>query len=247
MKRYIIVEDEQNAADYLAYQISRFAPDYQLVHKMHSVEESVKWLSKNQVDLIFLDVQLSDGNSFEIFDRIYLTTPIIFCTAFNEFAIKAFSTNSISYLLKPIDGEELQKALQKFELLYGKDPVNVKQNHLSEPAQYPNRFLISKGPNLHVLKPEEIAYLYTTNKIVILVTTEGHQFPFDITLDQMEKKLDPRHFFRINRQYIVQRDCIAKMTNLNRGRIQLEMNPSNKEEMIVSIDRSADFRKWLAY
>lgn len=245
MIRYIIIEDEQNAADYLAYQVQRYAPEYKLVRKIHSVEDSVQWLSENQVDLIFMDIQLSDGNSFEIFDRIYLVTPIIFCTAFNEFAIKAFSTNSISYLLKPIDGDELQKALHKFESLYGTDPIDVRQNHLSETAKYPGRFLISKGSHLHVLKPEEIAYLFTTNKIVILVSTEGHQFPFDITLDQMEKKLDPKQFFRINRQYIIQRDCIVKMTLLNRGRIQLEMNPSNKEEMIVSIDRSADFKAWL--
>lgn len=243
----LIVEDETFAADHLIYLLNTYHPNIQVIGRTESVVNTIDWLKQHPVDLILMDVHLSDGISFAIFEQLDITTPIIFCTAYDTFAIKAFSVNSISYLLKPIDADELNQAIHK---LYSLQQTDVKStpeyNELISPENnYQQRFLINQGSKLIPLSAAQIAYVFTSNKTVIIVTEDNKQYQFDATLDQMEKKLNPKHFFRINRQFIIQLDAIAKMENETRGRVKIETNPFSKEEMIVSIDRSAEFKKWL--
>lgn len=243
----LIVEDETLAADHLIYLLNTYHPNIRVIGRTDSVEGTVDWLKQYPVDLILMDVHLSDGISFAIFEQLHITTPIIFCTAYDTFAIKAFSVNSISYLLKPIDADELNQAIQK---LYSLQQTDVKSNAeyselISTENKYQQRFLINHGSQLISLSTAQIAYIFTSNKMVIIVTKENKQYQFDATLDQMEKKLNPKFFFRINRQFIIQLDAIAKMENETRGRVKIETNPPCKEEMIVSIDRSGEFKKWL--
>lgn len=244
----LIVEDEVLAADHLIYLLNTYHPNIQVIGRTDSVTSTVEWLKQHTVDVILMDVNLNDGVSFEIFEQLHITTPIIFCTAYDTFAIQAFSVNSISYLLKPIDADELSKALQKlYSLQQQNQPNDDEYTHLiRSESDYQQRFLIKHGNQLITLSASQIAYIFTSNKTVIMVTKDNMQYSFDATLDQMEKKLNPKYFFRINRQFIIQLDAITRMENETRGRVKILVSPLSKEEMIVSIDRSAQFKKWLS-
>ncbi len=243
----LIVEDETFAADHLIYLLNTYHPNIKVIGRTDSVTSTVEWLKNHPVDLILMDVHLNDGISFAIFEQLHIVTPIIFCTAYDNFAIKAFSVNSISYLLKPIDADELNQAIHKLYSLQQTDlRNNPEYSELIPPENnYQQRFLINHGSQLITLTANQIAYVFTSNKTVIIVTKDNKQYQFDATLDQMEKKLNSKLFFRINRQYIIQLDAIAKMENETRGRVKIEMVPPSKDEMIVSIDRSGEFKKWL--
>jgi DNA-binding LytR/AlgR family response regulator len=243
----LIVEDETFAADHLTYLLATYHPDIKVIGRTDSVSSTVEWLKQYTVELIFMDVHLNDGLSFSVFEQLHITTPIIFCTAYDSFAIQAFSVNSISYLLKPIDIDELNKSIKKLYSLQQLNPtVNTEYSALiPQENSYQQRFLINHGNQLVTVLANQIAYLFTRNKTVIIVTKENQQYSFDATLDQLEKKLNPKHFFRINRQFIIQLDSILKMENETRGRVKIETVPSCKDEMIVSIDRSGEFKKWL--
>ncbi len=243
----LIVEDETLAADHLNYLLSNYHPNIEVIGRTDSVKSTVEWLKQYHVDLILMDVHLNDGISFSIFEQLHITTPIIFCTAYDTFAIQAFAVNSISYLLKPIDIDELNKALNKLYLLQ-EEHSKIKPGYTEltpNKGEFNQRFLINHGNQLIALLPNQIAYIYTSNKTVIIVTKDNKQYSFDATLDHMEKKLNPKSFFRINRQFILQLDAISKMENETRGRVRIETTPLSKEEMIVSIDRSTEFKKWI--
>jgi DNA-binding LytR/AlgR family response regulator len=243
----IIIEDEPLAADHLAYLLNTEHPEFFIKTQLDSVKNAVTWLQYNTTDLIFLDVHLSDGLSFGIFEQLHITTPIIFCTAYDEFAVKAFSVNSISYLLKPIDSDELKKAILKFKELYSSPQKMIPEytNLIGTERRYQQRFLINMGNSLLSITSDEIAFVFTSNKTVIIVTMDGRQHLFDATLDQMERKLNPDSFFRINRQYIISVNAISRMENFTRGRVIIQTTPSAKEELVVSIDRANEFKNWL--
>jgi DNA-binding LytR/AlgR family response regulator len=243
----IIIEDEPLAAEHLSYLLNTEHPEFFIQAQLDSVKNAVAWLQSNTTDLIFLDVHLSDGISFAIFEQLHITTPIIFCTAYDEFAVKAFSVNSISYLLKPIDPEELKKALVKFKELYSAPQKNIPEysSLINPEKRYQQRFLINMGNSLLSITSEDIAFVFTSNKTVIIVSMDGRQHLFDATLDQMERKLNPDSFFRINRQYIISVHAISKMENYTRGRVIIQTNPPAKEELVVSIDRANEFKSWL--
>lgn len=243
----IIIEDEPLAAEHLIYLLNTGHPEFLIQTQLDSVKNAVAWLQSNTTDLIFLDVHLSDGISFGIFEQLHITTPIIFCTAYDEFAVKAFSVNSISYLLKPIDPEELRKAIDKFKELYSATQKNLPEytNLIGGERRYQQRFLINMGNSLLSITSEDIAFVFTSNKSVIIITKDGRQHLFDATLDQMERKLNPDLFFRINRQYIISILAIAHMENHTRGRVIIQTNPPAKEELVVSIDRANEFKSWL--
>jgi DNA-binding LytR/AlgR family response regulator len=243
----IIIEDEPHAAAHLAYLLNTEHPDILVRAQIDSIASAVSWLQTNTTDLIFMDVHLSDGISFGIFEQLHITTPIIFCTAYDEFALKAFSVNSISYLLKPIDTQELNKAIEKFRMLHSGSIKDLPEytNLIAPEKKYQQRFLINIGNSLLSVLSEDIAFVFTSNKTVIIVTKDGRQYLFDATLDQMEKKLNPDQFFRINRQYIISINAIAKMENYTRGRVIIQTNPAAKEELVVSIDRANEFKGWL--
>jgi len=250
MMNILIVEDEALAADRLEKILKEITPEITVLAKLGSIKESVKWLMLNTADLIFLDIQLSDGLSFSIFEQVTIQTPVIFTTAYDQYAIKAFQLNSVSYLLKPIRKNELAESLQKYKSL--KSAFSIDFDSLLSAIQgnkpeYRKRFLIQIADKFRKVEIEEIAYFYVFDKGVYLATFDGHSYPVDISLDNLENIIDPSQFFRINRRYLVSMKSIANMFAGARSRIKLVLKPPADDEMdsIVSIDRTADFKKWM--
>lgn len=246
----LIIEDEALAAERLESLIREIDPEIHILAKLPSVREAVKWLSFNQADLIFLDIQLSDGLSFSIFDQLSINTPVIFTTAYDQYAIKAFQLNSIAYLLKPIRRNELQDSLQKYQSLKSAFSIDFERllaTIQGKKPEYKKRFLIQTGDKIRKIETSDIAWLYAQDKCVFIRTFQNQTLPADSSLDNLEQLLDPAQFFRINRKYLVNMDAIANMVAWSRGRIKLELKPKTDDEFdsVVSIDRSSDFKKWL--
>jgi len=248
--RVIIIEDEELAAERLEKMLIETAPETEVIAKLSSVKESVKWLTLSKADLIFLDIQLSDGLSFSIFEQITVKTPVIFTTAYDQYAIKAFNLNSVSYLLKPVRKNELTEALQKYKSLksaFSIDFENILSAVQGKQPDYRRRFLIQIGDRFRKIEAEEIAYFYAMEKCTFLKTFEGNSYPLDLSLDNLVNVIDPSQFFRINRKYVVNMRSIKNMYAWSRSRIKIILSPSVDEDSdtIVSIDRAADFRNWL--
>ncbi len=246
----LIIEDESVAAEKLESMLTEIDPTIEVLDKLGSIKESTKWLFKNNADLIFLDIQLSDGISFSIFDQIAVNTPIIFTTAYDQYAVKAFQLNSISYLLKPIRKTELADALKKYATLktaFSIDFDTIMAQLQGKSPDYKKRFLVQIGEKIKKIETAEIAYFYVLEKGVYLKTFQGASLPIDFSLDKLELILNPETFFRINRKYIVNMASISNMIAWSRARVKLELKPKadDETETIVSIDRSADFKKWL--
>jgi DNA-binding LytR/AlgR family response regulator len=251
--KVVIIEDEAFAALRLKKMIHAFNPDIKILAELESVAESVKWFKSNpEPDLIFLDIHLEDDLSFAIFDQVNISSPVIFTTAFDEYAIKAFKLKSIDYLLKPIVHEELAAALKKYEQYSGLHPNAVDLQSLynlltNKDNKYRERFSISVGTKIKMFEVSEIAYFFALDKGIYLRTFQGNSCNVDFTLDKLEEMLDPKIFFRINRKYLVNIGSIVNMVTYSRSRIKLELRPKADIELdaVVSIDRSAEFRKWL--
>lgn len=246
----LIIEDEKYAAEKLEDMLHEIDPKITVLAKLGSITESTKWLLQNSADLIFLDIQLSDGISFSIFEQVTVPTPIIFTTAYDQYAIKAFQLNSISYLLKPIRKNDLAESLQKyksFKSAFSIDFDALVAHIQGREPNYKKRFLIQIGEKIRKIEVSEIAYFYVLEKGVYLKTYKGTSYPVDFTLDKMEGMLNPETFFRINRKYLINMESISNMVAYSRSRIKLELNPKTDDEFdsIVSIDRSADFKKWM--
>lgn len=246
----LIIEDEKLAADKLEHMLREIDPSINVLAKPGSIKESVKWLFNNTADLIFLDIQLSDGISFSIFEEISINTPVIFTTAYDQYAIKAFQVNSIAYLLKPIRKTDLEESLRKLRTVksaYTIDFETLLANLQGREPDFRKRFLIQTGDKIRKIEVSEIAYFYVLDKGVYLRTFQGSTYTVEYALDKLETILDPGMFFRINRKYLVNMNSISNMVAYSRGRVKLELKPHADDELdtIVSIDRSADFRKWL--
>lgn len=250
MIRILIVEDEKSAAERLQKMIQRLLPDVHILAITDSVLSTVEWLKSNPTpDLMLLDIQLGDGISFNIFKQVQPNAPIIFTTAYDQYAIKAFELNSIDYLLKPIDEQKLLLSFEKYKKLkFVYKPFNISQlleSIESEKKQYKKRFVVTIADKIKMVDTKEIAYFYSTEKITYLCTFEGLQLPIDYSLDHLEALLDNTFFFRANRQYIIQDAAIEKIRLLSRSRVQLEINPEVKDGVLVSVSRTADFRRWI--
>lgn len=249
MIKTLIIEDEQPAAQRLQKLIAETSPDIHVECILDSIEASVDWLQQHpSPELIFLDIQLSDGLSFEIFKKIKVDSFIIFTTAFDEYAIKAFELNSIDYLLKPVNKEHLTRALEKFRTMHGRLQFDVNQllNVIeNRKSAYKSRFVINIGSKIKSIETEEIAYFYSMEKSTFLSTKEGKSYPVDFSLDNLETMVNPEVFFRINRQYLVSYNAISNILVLSKSRIRLELIPAPDEEIFVSNARAPDFRKWL--
>lgn len=248
--KVLLVEDEKVAANRLEKMLLEIDPDIQVMAKTGTITESAKWLLNNQADLIFLDIQLADGVSFSIFDQVNVNTPVIFTTAYDQYAIKAFQLNSIAYLLKPIRKKELEDSLQKFKKI--KSAFTIDFDSLLEGIQgkkqdYKKRFLIQIGDKIKKIETSEIAWFHAVEKNVFLKTFQHKSMAIDYSLDALENLLDPGQFFRINRKYFVNMDAIESMTAFSRGRVKIKLNPPADDEMetIVSVERAANFKKWL--
>lgn len=251
--KVVIIEDEAFAALRLKKMIREYNPAIEILAELESVAASLKWFKTNpEPDLIFLDIHLEDDLSFAIFEQIHISSPVIFTTAFDEYAIKAFKLKSIDYLLKPIVREELAAALKKYEQFQGLHQSSVdlpslyKMLTTNSPA-FRTRFSISVGTKIKIIEVEDIAYFFVMDKGVYLRTFEGSTFTIEFTLDKLEEMLSPASFFRINRKYLVNIASITNMVAYSRGRIKLELKPAADEafDTIVSIDRSGEFKKWL--
>lgn len=241
MIKCVIIEDEQHAAEYLTYLLESCDYKIETLAIIDTLAEATAWLANNEVDLVFLDIQLGDGNSFSIFNTLKVDTPIIFTTSFSDYAIEAFKVNSISYLLKPFELAELNEALHKFHHLHS--PQHTTQT--VDSPKYQKRFLVSLPNSLRVLEDEDIAYFMVQNRHLFIVLNSGESLLFESTLETLETKLHPDLFFRINRQFIVRKSAIKNMFNETRGRVRIETINGAKEEMIVSIDRANEFKEWL--
>lgn len=249
--RVVIIEDEQLAARRLENMILTANQQIQVVAKLESVEESVEWFRNNpHPDLIFLDIHLEDDLSFVIFDKVQVNSPIIFTTAFDEYAIRAFKLKSIDYLLKPIVQEELNNAIRKY-----KDLVTPAQQMVDlssiyslitrQNPTYKERFSITVGQKIKTFTVPEIGYFYSTEGISFMVLKNKSEYPVDDSLEELTQQLNPKDFFRINRKYLVKIDSIANVHIYPKSHLKLELAPLPKEEVFVSIDKVTAFKKWL--
>lgn len=250
MTKVLIIEDEQPAAKRLEKMLLEIAPEFEIMQRCDSIESSVQFLKTGIMpDLIMLDVQLGDGLSFDIFKQVDISCSIIFTTAYDEYAIKAFELNSIDYLLKPISKEKLEKSIEKFKKL-SLQTVQADWKTLStlldkEKRDYKQRFLVYLGEHLHSVQTSDVAYFYSIEKSTFLTTKLGKSFSIDLSLEKLERMLSPKDFFRINRQYIISFQSIKKISVLSKSRIKLLLEPPPTEEVLISNARTHEFREWL--
>jgi len=249
--KILIIEDENAAARRLEKLLAEIEPEAVVLQRLDSVEASVLWLQGNpQPDLILLDIHLADGSSFEIFEHVTVTCPIIFTTAYDEFALQAFKVNAVDYLLKPIKTNELSAALDKYKRVFkavAQDYSALLDTLRKQTGQnYLRRMLIRFGNSIKLVDMADAAYFYTKDKITFLVSrSSGKRFPVDYPLDKLEGMLDPATFFRINRQFIINVAAIKEMHPYSKSRVKVELEPNTDLETIVSTERSAEFKKWL--
>ena len=245
--KVLIIEDEDAAARRLQKLIKEIDPSIEVASQLDSIESVLNWLDDNKLpDLVFMDIHLADGSSFEIFQHVKVEKPVIFTTAYDQYAIQAFKVNSVDYLLKPLKKAELEQAIQKYYKWHEKSSVDY--NELARAIQgdqYNKRFLIRIGQSIRVVEMKDAAYFYTENKITFIITKEGKRYPLDQSLEKLEEILDPQAFFRINRQFIVGIDAIREMYAYSKSRVKVALNPPCEMETIVSTERSPHFKKWL--
>jgi DNA-binding LytR/AlgR family response regulator len=252
--RVIIIEDEKPSARRLQRMLEKMG--IQAETMLHSVEESITWFQANEhPDLIFLDIQLSDGLSFEIFDLVDVKSSIIFTTAYDEYALQAFKLNSVDYLLKPIDAEEMEQAVNKFNSNHTtKQPITLNFDDIKKllvnpieriERDYKKRFSIKVGQHLKLISIDDIECIYSENKGTYLHTIEGRNYLIDLTLEQLEDELNPDLFFRVNRTFYVHIKAIKDMVSYTNSRLQIKLHSYQEQEVIVARERVKDFKSWL--
>jgi len=245
----LIIEDEKPAANRLKQLLKELIPEARLNGHLDSIESAVDWLVANPFpDLIFCDIQLADGHSFDIFDRVKVSSPIIFVTAFDQFAIKAFKLNSVDYLLKPIDPEDLKRAVEKFKSQYQTPQIDISLlKSLIQPAQknYKSRFMVKWGETIQSIDITEISFFYSHEKMVFLQTKARRKYVIDYTLDQLEELLDPQRFFRLNRKYIAEVGAIAGIFTYSNSRLKIKLAGSEDNDILVSREKVGEFKGWL--
>jgi DNA-binding LytR/AlgR family response regulator len=223
--KIIIIEDEQLSAEHLELLLLRIDPTIQVVQRFESVKQSIQaFQSGVEADLLFVDIHLADGNSFEIFDKVIIDIPVIFTTAFDQYAIQAFKTNSIDYLLKPIGINDLQVSLQKFQKINQNQNLIKSLINIAQPKNFKNRFMVKLGENIISVKTEEIAHFKAEDGIVLFANKQGKRYPVNYTLDQLEPMLDPGIFFRINRKVIIHIDSIQKVGSFFNNRLKVNLS-----------------------
>jgi DNA-binding LytR/AlgR family response regulator len=245
----LIVEDEKAAADRLASLIKKCNPSIDIEGTVQSVKNAVQWLNAHQApDLIFMDIQLADGLSFEIFEQTIIKAPVIFTTAYDEYALKAFKVNCIDYLLKPIDEGELKNAIARFKEKNPprEIPAQVFDSIMhSLTNKYKNKFVLKVGEHIKVFATEEIQCFYSIEKNSFLQNNSGRDYAISYSLDQLEELVDPARFFRINRKYIVSSSSISSIVSYSNSRLLVKLNSNSSDELIVSREKVQDFKKWL--
>ena len=247
----LLIEDEQLSADRLIHLLTRLDSQIKIVDVVDSVTGSVAWFKNNNPpDLVFLDIELSDGTGFDILSSANYGFPVIFTTAFDNYAIKAFKFNSIDYLLKPIDAKELKESLTKFKTTLKADSVKKDKENFGKLKKLINndfkkRFLIKIGDRYKSLSVENVSYFYYHNSICSTISFDNKKYPLDYTLDQLENILNPLQFFRINRQLLIDIRSIQEIHSYFNSRLLIDLKPQHHEEAIVSRERVAEFKQWM--
>jgi DNA-binding LytR/AlgR family response regulator len=252
MLHVLIIEDEIKAARELRKLLEEMRPGWKVLSILQSVEESVQWLEENpSPDLIFSDIQLADGLCFEIFKSVRISAPVIFCTAFDEYAIRAFETHSIDYLLKPVDLIRLSQSLEKFDALkalFGASSgyeARLESLFAQLKRPYKTSLLVHFKEKIIPLKTEQIAFLYYSNGIVGAITHQNQRHILNYTLDELEHMLDPDLFYRANRQFIIQREAIASAEHYFARKLTVRLHVPAPEPIVVSKAKATDFLRWL--
>lgn len=248
----VIIEDEPQAADRIGRLVTTLRPETRILATLDSVTQSVAWLRQHPApDLLLLDIQLADGLSFAIFDQVQVTSPVIFTTAYDAYALRAFKVNSIDYLLKPVDESELRAALDKLTVLRGPAVAPDKMMQSIADAmqmlskKYKERFVIRVGEHLRSVEIAEIRFFFSQEKATFAQTADHRKHVLDYTLDQLEGLVDPSRFFRINRKYLVSVEAIRDMINHTNSRLKLVLHGSDDPDVIVARERVQEFKDWL--
>ena len=247
----IIIEDEKPSARRLQRMLASLDMETEVM--LHSVEESIEWFQNNKhPDLIFLDIQLSDGLSFEIFETVDIKSSVIFTTAYDEYALQAFKLNSIDYLLKPIDDEDLKKAVSKYkERIPKMQSVSLDFDDIKKllvnpiEREYKKRFSVKVGQHLKLINIDDVECFYSENKGTYAYTIEGRNYLLDSTLEQIETELEPQTFFRVSRKFFVNVNAIKDMISYTNSRLQIKLNKFDEQDIIVARERVKDFKDWL--
>jgi DNA-binding LytR/AlgR family response regulator len=250
--KVLIIEDEPHAAEHIHRLLMQVASDATVVAKIDSVKKAVAWFNNNPApDVVLMDIQLADGISFQIFDQCEVNAPVIFTTAFEEYALKAFKVNSIDYILKPVDREELRAALKKVksigELGSNREQLLEKMSEMVKmlTKQYKSRFVIKVGEHLKTVEVDQIRFFYSQEKTTFCITEDNRSFIVDYTLDQLEEMINPRRFYRINRKYIVSAPAILDIVSYQNSRLKLILKGTHDDDIIVSRERVQEFKNWL--
>ena len=250
----LIIEDELPAAKRLKSVLKEVEPTIEIINVIDSIATAVKWIDNNPTpDLIFMDIQLSDGLSFEIFKHAEIKCPVIFTTAFDEYAIQAFKVNSIDYLLKPIEAGDLRNSLKKFDELKKQFSAESESKQLKKLLEaitqnksvFKTRFLVKSGQSFIRISAEECAYFSLEKKLTYLVLFNGKKHLVDFTLDELEKQLDPKKFFRANRQFFVNIESITSVHNFFGGKLKLRLKPDTLGNVIISREKASLFKEWM--
>jgi DNA-binding LytR/AlgR family response regulator len=248
--KVVIIEDEKLSAEHLSLLLSKIDQDIEVVKYIDTVKGAIAFFKEGlEADLIFLDIHLADGNSFEIFSQLKIDKPIIFTTAFDNYAIQAFKQNSVDYILKPVSLQDLKAAMEKFKKLQ----FNINKQLLDNIAsayqqinkQYKNRFLVNKGRAIDYIPVDDICFFETKESLSFLVNSKGLKYPINYTLDHLESILSPQEFFRINRKVIIKINFIEKVDTYFNSRLIITSLHLTGDERIVSRERVQDFKKWL--
>ena len=245
--KIFIIEDEEAAARRLQKLIRECEPAAEIAGTADGIESAVHWLQTHpRPDLIFMDIHLSDGSAFEIFARVQVDSPVIFFTAYDQYAIQAFKHNTVDYLLKPVKIDELKPALEKYRRMNAAAPPDYRElAELLHPNKAARRFLIRTGHNMKVIDAADAAYFFSRDKITFLVAKAGKRYPVDFPLDKLEEMLDPAQFFRINRQFIISVAAIQEMHTWSKSRVKIILTPPCDVEAVVSTEKSPLFKRWL--
>jgi len=245
--RILIIEDEAPAFNRLSKLIQETLPIAVIEQQVDSIQSAKEWFAGNPLpDVIFMDIHLADGSAFALTESMTINCPIIFTTAFDEYALEAFKTNGVDYLLKPVKKQDLQRSFQKIKQLSQIFRRNEQPGSISpQKKEYKKRFIIRFGEHIKTIGIEDIAYFYSENRTTFARNFEGRNFPVDYNLDSLEQMLDPDLFYRINRQYLVCLRSIAEMKTYSKARVIITLAPPVKEQPVVSSERSASFKQWL--
>lgn len=249
----LVIEDEPLTAARLLKLIEKYDPSIHVLAKIASVADALAWFNTNAVsavDLIFMDIHLEDGDSFQIVSKLELKTPIIFTTAFDDYMIKAFKLNSVDYLLKPVNYHELAAALDKFKSdgfgrSGGSDLETLIKELSRHQTKYKDRFMVTVGTKIRSVGIESVAYFFLEERTVLLVMIDGTVLPIDLSLDRLTHVIDPKQFFRVSRQFIVSMKSVQMVHTLPAGKLKLDLIPKTKQEVTVSGDRVPGFKEWL--